>query len=80
MRGGGGACRDSRKASQSRKVSKLQASDFCAARLFHSHSHNQLFTNPNSEQVFPNNSTAAMQMPDMPIEVPVDDPNADTEW
>jgi hypothetical protein len=21
-----------------------------------------------------------MQMPDMPVEVPVDDPNADTEW
>lgn len=21
-----------------------------------------------------------MQMPDMPMEVPVDDPNADTEW
>jgi hypothetical protein len=28
----------------------------------------------------PRFTAANMNMPDMPVEVPVDDPNADTEW
>lgn len=28
----------------------------------------------------PHPQTATMQMPDMPVNVPIDDPNADTEW
>ena len=37
-----------------------------------------IFNYPN--QTAPRHNTCTMNMPDMPVNVPVDDPNADTEW
>jgi hypothetical protein len=65
-------------ASRSSKYLTLQAPHFNHKNIFPTKLYTSTFY-PNCTEEFCI-QIAIMQMPDMPVNVPIDDPNADTEW